>query len=311
MFEVDGRAAPGLYVAAWALAVLGIGAWAGAIAGGARGGAAFLFVGGIACLSLALTAAAGSRALQLRADGAVYAGPPPVLVFLAAFGLTLVAGFALEAVGVTPEGPPGILLSVVVTGAISLGLVALVVVSPGGLTWHGMGLRLPATGEGSAVADIAWGILLAVPTLFVAGWLAALLVAFLGEMPQSVIPPATDPAGVAVNLLAAAVVTPLWEELFFRGFATTAWARTRGAASAIVRGAIFFSFVHVLTVGSGDLGTALRLALITFVVRLPVALVLGWVFMRRRTLVAPIALHATYNAIPVLLVALGAGAGSG
>jgi membrane protease YdiL (CAAX protease family) len=63
-----------------------------------------------------------------------------------------------------------------------------------------------------------------------------------------------------------------------------------------------------VTLAGSDFGEAARLAVVAFAVRLPVALLLGWVFVRRRTLVAPIALHATYNAIPVLLVALGAGA---
>jgi membrane protease YdiL (CAAX protease family) len=62
-----------------------------------------------------------------------------------------------------------------------------------------------------------------------------------------------------------------------------------------------------VTLAGSDFWSAVRVALIVFVVRLPVALVLGWVFLRRRTLIAPIALHATYNAIPVILVALGAG----
>ena len=78
-----------------------------------------------------------------------------------------------------------------------------------------------------------------------------------------------------------------------------------------MRGAVFFALVHVVTLVGTDFGTALRTALIAFAVRLPVGLVLGWVFVRRRTLVAPIALHAAYNTIPVLLVALGAGVAQG
>jgi membrane protease YdiL (CAAX protease family) len=32
--------------------------------------------------------------------------------------------------------------------------------------------------------------------------------------------------------------------------------------------------------------------------------VLGWIFLRRRTLAAPIALHAVYNGIPLVLFLL-------
>ena len=306
-FDLQGRAAPGLYLAAWALAVAGLGSIFIAIASGGAGGSAGAFVLGIAGLGLGLTSGAGSQALQRRADGAIYPGPSPVLVFLAALALTLVTGFVLVALDVVPDAPAAVLVSVLIQAAISVGLVALVVVSPGSLSWREMGLRLPRAGEGSVVADVAWGVALAVPTLFGTLFLAAVLVAFLGVAPESPLPPSTDPAGLLVNLLAAAVIAPVWEELFFRGFTTTAWQRSAGARAAIVRGAIFFALVHVITLVGSDFGTAVRTALIAFVIRLPVGLVLGWIFLRRRTLVAPIAMHAAYNVIPVLLVALGTG----
>jgi membrane protease YdiL (CAAX protease family) len=41
-----------------------------------------------------------------------------------------------------------------------------------------------------------------------------------------------------------------------------------------------------------------------FAVRIPVGLLLGWVFLRRRSLAAPIALHAVYNGIPLVLFLL-------
>lgn len=229
-------------------------------------------------------------------------------MFGAAFALTLVAGLAVGALDVVPEGSVAVVVSVLISAAISVGLVALVVVSPGALSWREMGFRLPAPGEGSVARDVAWGMALAVPALFAGGLLAAVLIAILGVAPEPTIPPARDPGALALSLLAAAVIAPLWEETFFRGFTTTAWARTAGFRAAIVRGAVFFALIHVVTLAGSDFGTAIRVALIAFVVRLPVALLLGWVFLRRRTLVAPIALHATYNAIPVVLVALGAGA---
>jgi hypothetical protein len=170
-----------------------------------------------------------------------------------------------------------------------------------------MGFRLRGTGEGSALADLVLGVALAIPTLFLAGTLAAILVLIVGVVPEAPLEPTRDPAGIVVGLIAAAVIAPLWEEGFFRGFATTAWARAAGPGAAIVRGAVFFALVHVITLAGSDFATAAGAALVAFVVRLPVGLVLGWLFLRRGTLVAPVALHATYNAIPILLVALGVG----
>jgi membrane protease YdiL (CAAX protease family) len=306
VFEIEGRAAPGLYLLGWGLVATGLGAILVALVAGGGSGASISFVFGIAALGPGLTAGAGAQALQRRADGAAYPGPAPLLVFGASLALMLVAGFALGALGGLPEGPIAVLASVLIQAAILMGLLALVVVSPGSLSWRELGFRRPGPGEGSAIADVAWGITLAIPTLFGSALLAAGLVALLGVAPVSTLVPSRDPAEVLVNLLAAAVIAPLYEETFFRGFATTAWARSAGARAAIVRGAVFFALAHVSTMVGSDFRTAFLTAFIAFAVRLPVGLVLGWVFLRRRTLVAPIALHATYNAIPVLLVALGA-----
>lgn len=308
VFGLEGRAAPGLYLVAWGLGVAGLGAVFVAVASGGGSGAAVAFVIGLAAAGLGLVAGAGSQALQRSADGATYAGPSPVAVFVAAFLLTLVVGFGLGALNFLPEGPATVLASVLVSAGVSLGVVALVVVGSGALSWREMGLRLPGPDEGSPLADLGLGIALAIPTLFGAAFLASILIALLGVAPTAPLPPAEDPAGIAVNFLVAAVLAPFWEEVFFRGFVTTAWARTAGPRAAIVRGAIFFAVIHVITLAGSDFDTAIRTALIAFVIRLPVGLVLGWVFLRRRTLVAPMALHATYNAIPVLLAALGAGA---
>ena len=293
---------------AWGLGVAAIGTVFVALASGSGPSATVAFVIGLALGGIALVAAAGSQALQRRAEGAAYAGPSPVMVFVAAFLVTLVVGFSLGALNLLSQGPVTVLASVLVSAVVSLGVVALVVVGSGGLSWREMGLRLPGPGEGPALADVALGVALAVPTLFGAALLAGILIALLGVSPTAPLPPAGDPAGIAVNLVVAAVLAPFWEELFFRGFVTTAWARTAGPRAAIVRGAIFFALIHVITLAGSDFQTALRTALIAFAIRLPVGLVLGWVFLRRGTLVAPMALHATYNAIPVLLVALGVGA---
>ena len=101
--------------------------------------------------------------------------------------------------------------------------------------------------------------------------------------------------------MAGAIVAPLGEELLFRAFATTAWARAVGPRRALVRGALFFAIVHVLTISGGSASQAAELALVAFATRLPVALALGWLFMRRGSIWAPIGLHATFNAILLIL----------
>ena len=308
-FDLEGRAAPGLYAAGWGLTTVGLAAIFVGLAAGGGGAGPWLFVAGFGILALGLVAAAGAQGLQRAADGvAGYAGPSPYLVFAAAFlgSLFIVNALAvvLDAAGVRIGDQAGVLISSLISGLVSVGLIGLLVVGPGALRWHDLGFRRPRPGEGSFVEDVAWGAALAIPAILAAAFLAALLIAVLGATPEPTLPPTRDPFGATLNLLAAMAVAPAWEELFFRGFTTTAWARTVGPRAAIVRAGLFFALVHVVTVLGSDFSTGLRMALIVFTIRIPVGLLLGWIFLRRRSLAAPIALHAVYNGIPLVLFLL-------
>jgi membrane protease YdiL (CAAX protease family) len=98
------------------------------------------------------------------------------------------------------------------------------------------------------------------------------------------------------------------EELLFRGFALTAWRRTAGTRAAIVRSSLVFVLAHVLLVGGDRFEEAVKLALVAGAVRIPIAFLLGWIFVRTGSLWASIGLHATFNGILIILAELGANA---
>jgi membrane protease YdiL (CAAX protease family) len=131
--------------------------------------------------------------------------------------------------------------------------------------------------------------------------IVGLILSPLLPLPDSPLPPSGGGGGLAFNFVAAAIMAPIGEETFFRGFATTAWTRSVSIRAGILRAAIFFAAVHVLTVGGTDFADAAGRALFAFTTRLPVAIVLGVLFVRRGSLVAPIALHATFNGLLVLI----------
>ena len=308
VFTLEGRAAPALFLVGWLASLIGFGATIVAALGGAGLTGVILFAGGTAVLTIGLVAAAGSQAIERRAARVTtYAGPSPVLVFAATVSATLflltLVGSLLRALGVSEDSPLFTLTNVLIILGVYVGLVRFLVVGTGGLTWRDMGFRASARGFAE---DAAWGMALAVPVLTVTGIVAALLSTFL-PLPDPVLPPATDAAGVLRNLAVAAVIAPIGEELFFRGFATTAWARLYGARRALIQGAVFFAVAHVLTLRANDPVEGLKLALFASLVRIPVALTLGWLLLRRRSLVAPIFLHATYNALPIIALAAGLG----
>ncbi len=305
-FTVEGRRAPGLFVVGWLATVAGAGLLVVGL--GASGLPATVFsIAGLVGLAVGLAALGGSQAIEGRGFGPPggYAGPSPVLVFAAAVPTALllsIVGLPLFVVlGVDPDSPAGAFVSLVATAVAYLGLLRLLVVGTGVLSWRDVGLRRPERG---LWRELLYGAVLAVPVLYLSGVLAILLGSVVAT-PAPPLPPATDVLGHVLNLAGGAVLAPVVEEIFFRGFATTAWLRRAGPTAAIVRGALFFAFAHVLTVGGATFAEGLERAVFAFVVRLPVAFVLGWLYVRRGSLAAAIGCHAVFNGLPLLALALG------
>jgi membrane protease YdiL (CAAX protease family) len=297
IFTLEGRAAPGLYFVGWIASIAGLATLLVALQAGGGTSALALSLAGAFVLAVGLVAAAGSQAIERRRRRGSYVGPSPFLAFAASLPLTLLVLAPTLLIGLDPTSPVATLISVTISGIVYFLLVRLLVVDTGALSWREMGWRRPDTG---VAREILSGALLAFPVTILVAVLAAVLVQLIGAAPDSVVQPSPTAAGFAVNLLAAIVVAPVSEEFFFRGFATTAWLRRVGVESAIVRGALFFAAAHILTVGGDTFALGAERALFAFIARLPVALALGWVFVRSRSLYASIGLHALFNGLPFL-----------
>jgi membrane protease YdiL (CAAX protease family) len=102
-------------------------------------------------------------------------------------------------------------------------------------------------------------------------------------------------------VLAAAIIIPVGEELFFRGFAQTAWTRDLGPRSALIRTTLFFGLVHIANIEAASFSEGVSQVILTLVVLLPVGYFLGRLF-ERYGMAAAISGHITYNST-LLLVA--------
>ena len=311
-FTIEGRAAPALFVIAWLAGLLGLGLTIVALLGGGGLGPGILLIVGMSLLAIGLVTGAGSQAIERRAQGGhAYAGPSPLLVFGATIPLTylvaIAAGTPLALLGGDIDRPVAELVLIALQALVTLGVVRLVVTGPGGLSWADIGLTRPVRGYRE---ELAWGAVMAGPAILVTIIVSAILVAVLSVAPDSPLPPAGTDLGLALHLVGGALIAPFAEEVMFRGVATTAWVRSIGVRAGIVRAAILFAVAHVLLVGGATAGEAFALALVGFLGRLPVALILGWVFVRRGTIWAPFALHAMFNGVLIVLaeVALRSGA---
>jgi len=302
-FTIEGRSAPALFVVGWLASVLGFGLVLVAVLSG--GGAAWLglVIVGLVLLSIGLVAAAGSQGIERRVRGmAGYAGPSPLLVFAASIPVSVLAviavGLPLGLAGVPLDGPFAALLSVALQAVVYITLIRLLVVDTGALGWREMGLRAP---DLSAIGEMIGGALWAAPVIVATIPVSLILLAIFPVTPESPLPPTGEAVGIGLSLVAGALVAPFGEEVLFRAFATTAWVRGVGVRQGVLRAALVFAVAHVLTTSGTSAGDAFGLAVVGFGTRVPIALALGWLFVRRGTIWAPFGLHAAFNAVLLVI----------
>ena len=260
-------------------------------------------------LSVGLIAGAGSQAIERRVRAVLpYVGPSPFLVFAASIAISIlavaVAAIPLALVGLPLEGPVAALVSITIQVFVYVALIRLLVVDAGALSWADMGVRRLGLDR---LGEIAGGAMWALPVIALTVPVVAIIQAFFPATPPSPLPPTGTAAGFAISLLAGVIVAPFGEELFFRGFATTAWAKAFGARRGIIQAGIMFALAHVLTISGSAAGEAFQQAVVAFGARVPVALALGWIFLRRQSIWASFGLHATFNAILLVLGEAAAG----
>jgi membrane protease YdiL (CAAX protease family) len=205
--------------------------------------------------------------------------------------------------------PLGVFASLIASAIVYGALVWALVVRTGVLGWADMGwpVRGPASAE-RYMRDVAAAIGIVVPTYLASAFLGGMLALALGVRLESPLPAPSSAGELLLTIVGAALVAPVGEELFFRGFALTAWWRDLGAPAALVRSTVFFAVIHILNVSSASADELIRLALLQFAVILPVGYVLGWLFVRRG-MAAAIAGHMTFNGIALILFVAASTAG--
>ena len=317
LLQLAGREAPALYVIGLLATVVG----ASALVAGIAGAGVALVILALLLIGVGGIALSGASALQRRVDtpAAGWRGPGPLAIFWTTIPWALLAQLLvaalLTAVGAATalSTPLGTLALAAASNLATVLIIGLVVVGSGAVRWRDLILATPAASpktlpppdrRGGLVGDLFWGVVLALPILSAAGLFATLVMNGTGLSAPVVLPPTMNAVDLAANVLTAGLIAPIGEELLYRGVIAQAWARQSSARRAILFSAIVFAFAHTLTVGGTSVGDAASVAVVAFAVRLPLGIALGWLWIRRRSLVATIALHASYNLAIVAVVAL-------
>jgi uncharacterized protein len=300
-FTIEGRAAPGLFVVGWLASLAGI---ALCLIGILASNAVFFYLLGPTALTIGLVAGAGNQAIERRARGLAYAGPSPYLVLGAivaaiyAVGAAVAFGLDLFTDPAFVPAPAINLVAIVIQAAVYFAILGLTVVGTDALSWREMGwVRL----DQGQLRNLLFGAATAIPAIGLTAIASNVLIAIFNTVPPSPLPPTGTVSGLILQLVAGAVVVPIAEEAVFRGFAIAAWERTVGATGAIARASLLFALAHVIEAQGGSLGEVAALMVIGFLTRLPVAFILGWLFVRTRSIWASLGLHIAFNATLLLL----------
>jgi membrane protease YdiL (CAAX protease family) len=306
IFSLEGKPAPGLYFVAWILCLAGAALIFVGLMAANPATSPPLVLGGLLALGAGLSTAGGYQIVaRSRRPPSAYRGPSPLILFGIVVAVTsvVVGPLALLRI-VNLATTTGALAALIVTALAYLGIVTTFVLRSGALSWSDMGWPEPhGWRPGKLLEDVTAAIALMAPTFIAVNLMGGVLAYGLGVRLESPLPTPRTGVEVVALVLAAVVVAPIGEEVFFRGFALTAWQRDLGVRAALVRSSIFFAAVHLANLTATTAREGLLLAFVAFVVYLPVAFLLGWLF-QRRGIVASIAGHAAANGTGLLLAAL-------
>lgn len=107
-----------------------------------------------------------------------------------------------------------------------------------------------------------------------------------------------SPLLLTVALITVLCAAPVIEEWLFRGFLQTFFRKHLGMKASILLSSLCFSLFHLST-SQGWGNVSLALSLFAF------AWYLGFIYERQKSLIAPIGLHMTFNAVSALRILFG------
>lgn len=177
-------------------------------------------------------------------------------------------------------------LTIAITLLLGLYFVAL---RPNKRSWADVGVK------GFPVKD-GWRIVLWILVLILSSVTAVYLTSFFGNTvdnskTESLQQNVTSMT-IIISIVSAGIVSPVYEEIFYRGFIYR-WLRTRVSMSwAIVISSLIFTFAHFPTMNAMP---------VNFIS----GIVFAWAYERTGSVVPGMIVHGVFNTIAVLLTAMG------
>lgn len=201
-----------------------------------------------------------------------------------------ISEFGHRGLGADLLSPRGIAVAALALDVALMAVVYVRVVRPGAISWHRMGLERAGLRR-RVLLGLAFGFLLLVASAVLESMMERLGIRQTQTQLFGSVRGAS-PAEFLLVLIAGAIVAPVVEEIYFRGFVFRAYLDQKGLRRAFVYSAGLFAIVH--------------LNLAAFVPIFTMGLLLSLFYRRTESLIPGIVAHAVNNAAAFLLLYMGA-----
>ncbi|MBM4760788.1 type II CAAX endopeptidase family protein [Bacillus sp. B15-48] len=210
-----------------------------------------------------------------------------VLVFVPIFIEFLLMGYLTE--GLQNDLYSGILTGFIMSIIFMLGLYFLAI-KPEKLSWKEVGLRRFSPNYWKSIC--AWTFAI----IAIAFVMAVVMELFLGIESENSKTESLQSRMTALNFLigfvSAAIISPIYEEIFYRGFLYRFLRSKYGIAISMFASSFIFMIVHIPTYNT---------LLLNFVS----GLIFAWTYEKTGSIVPAMIIHGITNGIAIILVALG------
>jgi len=95
----------------------------------------------------------------------------------------------------------------------------------------------------------------------------------------------------AIGFVSAAIISPIYEEIFYRGFLYRFFSSRYGVLSGMIISSIIFTVVHIPTFN-------------TLPVNFASGLIFSWVYQKTGSVIPSILIHGIFNGIAVVLTSI-------
>lgn len=177
----------------------------------------------------------------------------------------------------------GLIMAIIFTAALYL-----IVLKPQGQSFKAVGVKSFSLSEWKLI--VVWTIILIVVSIVLVIAMSFAGIGTENSKTESLQSQMTL-LNFSIGFVSAAIISPIYEEIFYRGFLYRFFSSRYGVLSGMMISSIIFTVVHIPTFN-------------TLPVNFVSGLIFSWVYQKTESVIPGIIIHGTFNGIAVILTSI-------